>query len=267
MAAKISIVIPSYNQALFLERAIVSVLNQQWPNLELIVMDGGSTDGSVDILRQYDSQLTYWESVPDRGQSHALNKGFERATGDLFGWLNADDTYCDGMFEVLSQVFLTRPSVQVVFGDWFQIDTDDLVTDYCYAFDYNYRHLVYEGFHLSTQAMLWRAGLHRQFGVFQEDLHRTMDYDFLIRLGQLCGNRGFFRVAQPFCCFRRHEAQKTHMFDDALARELAYIYATHGHERYRELWRVFFRFRRLWWYVRRGGLRYMSRRILERFSL
>ena len=85
---KISIVTPSFNQGKYLEKTILSVIEQGYPNLEQIIIDGGSTDESVEIIKKYEKHLAYWVSEPDRGQSHAINKGFERATGEIFGWLN-----------------------------------------------------------------------------------------------------------------------------------------------------------------------------------
>ena len=92
---KISIVTPSFNHAQFLEETILSVISQNYPDLEYIIIDGGSTDGSVEIIKKYEQYLTYWISEPDNGQSDALNKGFTRATGDIYGWLNSDDLYKD----------------------------------------------------------------------------------------------------------------------------------------------------------------------------
>ena len=90
---KISIIVPSYNQRNFIEKSILSILNQNYSNLELIVIDGGSTDGTLDVIKKYEKYISFWMSEPDEGQSDALNKGFSRATGDVFGWLNSDDLY------------------------------------------------------------------------------------------------------------------------------------------------------------------------------
>ena len=102
---KISIVTPSYNQGQYLEKTIRSVLEQGYPNLEYIIIDGGSTDHSVEIIKRYEKYLKYWESEADRGQSHAINKGFEHATGDLFAWLNSDDYYMDDVFQRVAEIY------------------------------------------------------------------------------------------------------------------------------------------------------------------
>ncbi|NVO00781.1 MAG: glycosyltransferase, partial [Geobacteraceae bacterium] len=121
---KITIVTPSYNQGRFLEKTILSVLDQGYPNLEYIVIDGGSTDESVEIIKKYADRLTYWVSEPDRGQSHAINKGFERATGEIFGWLNSDDWYHPGALQAVAEAFAANPDVGAVVGAGEMVDEE-----------------------------------------------------------------------------------------------------------------------------------------------
>jgi glycosyltransferase involved in cell wall biosynthesis len=121
---KISIVTPSYNQADFLETTIDSILSQNYPNLEYIIIDGGSTDGSVDIIRRYSKSLTYWCSEKDRGQSHAINKGFSRCTGTLFNWINSDDALVPGALNNLADAYLKDPDNPLYVGH--HIRTDEM---------------------------------------------------------------------------------------------------------------------------------------------
>ena len=105
---RISIVTPSFNQGQFLEETIRSVLEQGYPNLEYMVIDGGSTDGSIEIIRKYEKRLAYWTSEPDRGQADAINKGWRRATGEILAYLNSDDTYCPNALRLAAEAFRTR---------------------------------------------------------------------------------------------------------------------------------------------------------------
>ena len=116
---KISIVTPSFNQGKYIEQTIQSVLNQNYPNLEYIIIDGGSTDNTVDIIKKYEQQLSYWVSESDKGQTDAINKGFEKCTGEIFNWINSDDFYEPGTFQKLADLFSDNLTVNVVCGkEW-----------------------------------------------------------------------------------------------------------------------------------------------------
>lgn len=261
---RVSVVVPSYNQAAYLPRTLNSLLNQTYGHLEIIVIDGGSTDGTTDILREYDSQIRYWVSESDHGQSDALNKGFALATGEIFGWLNADDLYLPDAVALAMEEFTRYPDVDVVYGDHLQVDADDRVTDYMYNFPASRGQLLYEGFFANAQAMFWRRSLYLQAGPFDTELHRTMDYEMMLRFLSISGRSGFKHVARPLGCFRRHEAQKTQDFDDALEQEHRYIAARHGVKKYGLIGRGArhaYRGRRAYWYWRRGGLPLVADRL------
>lgn len=113
---KISIVTPSFNQAEFIEETILSVINQGYPNLEYIIIDGGSTDGSVEIIRKYEKHLAYWVSEPDRGQAHAINKGISKITGDIFGWINSDDLLLPGSLKKIAEAYTSHKN-RILLGD------------------------------------------------------------------------------------------------------------------------------------------------------
>jgi len=116
---KISIVTPSFNQGQYIEQTILSVLDQNYPNLEYIIIDGGSKDATVDIIKKYESRLAYWISEPDKGQTDAINKGFAKCTGEIFNWINSDDYYEPGAFEKIARLFTDHPKVNVVCGkEW-----------------------------------------------------------------------------------------------------------------------------------------------------
>ena len=139
---RISIVTPSYNQAEFLEKTILSILNQNYPNLEYIIIDGVSTDGSVEIIKKYERYLAYWISERDNGQADAINKGFKIATGDFIAWQNSDDVYLPGSFFKVIEKFEKYPNPDIVFGNVYLInESDEILKDMRFV-RFNLDHLI-----------------------------------------------------------------------------------------------------------------------------
>lgn len=179
---RITIVTPSYQQAAFLERTIGSVLDQQYPNLEFMVFDGGSTDGSVDIIQRYADRLAYWCSEPDQGQAAAINKGLRRATGEIVGWLNSDDTLAPGALHFIAAEYNRRPEVDLLYGHTCLIDAQDRVVRRLCAVPTTAVELVRYNMNVWSQpGTTWRRQLHERIGYLDESLHYGMDCDFWIR--------------------------------------------------------------------------------------
>lgn len=186
---KISIITPSFNQAAFIERTIQSVLSQNYPNLEYIVMDGGSTDGTVEILKKYSDRII-WKSEKDRGQSDAINKGLGIATGEIVAYLNSDDTYAPSALQKVADFFEHNPEKMWVYGKCKIIDAHDQeirrpITAYknWLLKDYSYPRLLSENF-ISQPATFWKRQIHAEMGFFNEMEHYCMDYEFWLRIGQ-----------------------------------------------------------------------------------
>jgi glycosyltransferase involved in cell wall biosynthesis len=196
---RISIVMPSFNQAPFIERSILSVLNQQDSNLQLIVIDGGSTDGTVEILRKYEAHLI-WRSEPDKGQSDALNKGLALADGEIAGWQNSDDVYFPGALKQVRLAALRAPRAVLYSGTVASVDEADRVYRISKFIRPSALRLLHEGFVLSSQGVFWRREVEARVGRFDVDLHHGMDADFWLRalpLGEavfMPGLIGGFRV-------------------------------------------------------------------------
>ena len=180
----ISIVTPSYNQAPYIEATIRSVLDQNYPNVDYLVMDGGSTDGTVDILRRYEGRLR-WVSEKDKGQSDAINKGFARTKGDILAWMNSDDIYAPGAFAAAAECFAKNPDVAVVYGNASFIDANSKRVCACAQIEsYNWKRLLYYSDFIVQPAAFFRRSAFEAVGGVDVDLHWTMDYDLWLRLGK-----------------------------------------------------------------------------------
>lgn len=264
---KITIVTPCYNQAQFLERTMLSVLNQKYPNLEYIIVDGGSNDGSVEIIKKYEKYLAYWVSEKDRGQSHALNKGFRKASVDIYGWLNADDLFLPDTFAKVISAFKLSPNKKIVFGDYLNIDKKDNILELNYAFNFNLKHFIFEGFHNNAQATFWKSEVHHRFGLFDESLYYTMDYDMLLRFALNEGQKAFKRIPTVLACFRRHPLQKTQSFSKEVLEEHKKIAKKLNTKRFIKPYkwsRILYRLRRGYWYLYRGGAPYLFSKIIRK---
>lgn len=185
----ISIVTPSFNQGRFLKRTIDSVLDQDYPNLEYFVFDGGSTDESVDILKSYGDQF-FWVSEPDRGQTNAINKGMKIAKGEILAYLNSDDVLLPGTLHKIAQFFKQNPDCDLVYGDAFYIDENDNVIGKYRTDDYSLNRLAQDCM-ICQPAAFWRRQVTNKIGLFDESLNYAMDYDYWLRLGSQ-GGRIYF---------------------------------------------------------------------------
>lgn len=182
---KISIITPSFNQSTFIEEAIVSVIRQGYPDLEHFVIDGGSTDGSVDTIRRYEKQLAYWVTEKDRGQSHAINKALEKASGDIIGWLNSDDTYLPGALETMATYFEMYPTVCAIYGDGLITTEDGRPLRLKHEIPFIYRRLWRHDF-IVQPAFFFRREILPSIGKLREDLYYAMDWEFFLRIAAHC---------------------------------------------------------------------------------
>jgi glycosyltransferase involved in cell wall biosynthesis len=252
---RITIVTPSFNQAAFLERTILSVLGQGYPNLEYFIVDGGSTDGSVDIIRKYSDQVAWWVSEPDGGQTEAINKGLRRATGDWVAWQNSDDIYYPGAFHDMVAAASRRPKAELIVADMMLIDEYDRpLRDIRYVTP-SYNAMRAEGMLIANQAAFWRRGLQEKVGLLDETFDYSFDYEWFLRLLLYTES---VHVSKIWGAFRLHGDTKTSTQAQLFQEENLRILAG------RELpaWRKpLYKLRRLALMLSRGQLGYVLRGI------
>jgi GT2 family glycosyltransferase len=202
---KISIVTPSFNQGPFLEETIRSVLLQGYQDLEYIIIDGGSSDESVEIIRKYGSWLAYWISESDRGQSHAINKGWEKATGEIWAWLNSDDVYLRNALNRIAQAFAGEPQLKMIYGDSVIIDNQDQVHGHLRARDFSLEELLETNF-IPQPSTFLKASALAEVGGLNESLHLCMDYSLWLQVAQQ-GDVSY--IGKTLSAMRLHPESKT----------------------------------------------------------
>jgi glycosyltransferase involved in cell wall biosynthesis len=207
---KISLVTISYNQAPYLEQAIRSVLDQNYPGLDYIVVDPGSTDGSREIIERYRDRIAHVLFEPDRGPADGLNKGFARATGDVFGYLNSDDLLLPGALARVAQAYRTHPQADLIYGHGYVIDRAGVLVRRCRSDRFNLRRSAYGNSIIMQQAAFWRREAFLSVNGFNAENRLSWDGEFWIDLA-LAGKR-FCRVDEYWASFRIHDASITHTF-------------------------------------------------------
>lgn len=203
---KISIVTPSFNQAAYLEETIRSVLLQSYPNLEYIIMDGGSTDGSVEIIRKYEPFLAHWESHKDAGQADAIYRGFERATGDILAWINSDDYYMPSAFAWAVRNLHTSQMANLFIGGYLWVRGDGRVVCKYYGIAQDHESLLCCGQRFGQMAAFWRREAWLRVGGFDRTLRFCFDYDLFLKLTRL---KNPAAIRRPLAAYRAHDATKT----------------------------------------------------------
>jgi len=229
---KITIVTPSYNQGEFLEETIRSVLMQGYPNLEYIIMDGGSTDNSVAIIKKYEDQISYWVSEKDNGQADAIYRGFERASGDIIGWLNSDDVLLPNALMEFGRFFSEHENADLVVGGCVLIDEKSNVLSGARGFPYfnmgaklTFSKLLWIGAKFNQPATLWKRKAFFDVGGFDRSLHFCFDFDMFLRLTKV---KSGYRLKKPVAAFRLHGASKTGTQQDICNRENQLLFKRYG---------------------------------------
>jgi glycosyltransferase involved in cell wall biosynthesis len=224
MWPKITVVTPSYNQGQFIEQTISSVLDQSYPNLEYIIIDGGSSDDSVEIIRRYEKHLAFWISEKDNGAADAIAKGFRRATGSILAYLNSDDIYLDGALKTAGEA-MADSGIDVLFGDTLWIDTAGNHIGERRQTSFDAEGYMCGGADLQQPSTFWRRELYERCGGINPEFRFAFDTDLFFRFIKT-GAR-FKHVKQTLSCYRIHPQSKSSTESTVCERELARLRTEH----------------------------------------
>jgi len=229
MSLRVTVVTPSFNQAAFLETTIQSVLGQDYPNIEYFVIDGGSTDGSLEIIQKYADRLAGWVSEKDRGQTDAINKGFARATGDVLAWLNSDDVYRPGAVREAVDFLTAHSDVGMVYADCGFIDAAGREIGKFPARQTDYARLRRGYVHVPQQSTFFRTEQWRKVGPLDPSFYFAMDYDLWVRLAKL--GDPVYLPGRTWADFRLHGGAKTVAADERCWPEMLRVHYRDGGSR------------------------------------
>ena len=219
MYPKISIVTVSYNQADFIEENIESVINQNYPNVEHIIIDAGSTDGTIEILKKYDRYLN-WISEPDNGQSDGLNRGFKKASGEIIGWINSDDALADNALYRVADFFKENPNEVAVVGNQMFIDENSNKIKIVNSSSYSYDYLLNNAKGITQNSTFFKKEIFSRVGYLDESLHYAMDHDLFIRITTI---KDIPHIPYTLAKFRMQPKAKTAEGGVNFAKDLLYI--------------------------------------------
>jgi glycosyltransferase involved in cell wall biosynthesis len=221
----VTVVTPSYNQSAYLEETILSVLEQDYKNIQYVVIDGGSSDGSVDILEKYEGRISHWISEKDRGQTDAINKGFALAEGEIICWLNSDDTFLPNAVSQAVEYLSDHPDVGLVYGDANYIDGHSSVIGKFPAAQTSLKKLKRGYVHIPQQASFFRKPLWDQVGPLDPKYFFAMDYDLWVRLASVSR---IVYLPRTWANFRLHADAKTISADDRCWPEMIKVHNREG---------------------------------------
>jgi len=222
----VSIVTPSFNQAPYLEETIRSVLEQDYPRIEYIIVDGGSADGSVGIIKSYEDKLAWWVSEVDKGQTDAINKGFGHAKGQILAWINSDDTYEPGAVSSAVKYLQEHPDIGMVYADCNFINEDGKLIGKFGAAQTNYKRLRRGYAHIPQQTMFFRTKLWHAVGPLDPSFYFAMDYDLWVRVAARASIK--YLRGQTWANFRIHTSGKTILADDRCWPEMLRVHYRDG---------------------------------------